>query len=72
MVTAVLPTGCRFRSLRMTNPDQLFPENPDDLTPWHPLMGFGWDAVRLARAWHYAGIADVKAMPEKVKLDPSS
>lgn len=45
----------------MTNPDQLFPENPDDLTPWHPLMGFGWDAVRLARAWHYAGIADLKA-----------
>lgn len=44
---------------------ELFPENPDDLKPWHPLMGFGWDAVRLAEAYHYCGIADVKAMPLK-------
>ena len=38
-----------------------FPECTDDLKPWHPLMGFGWDAVRLAEAHHYCGIADVKA-----------
>jgi hypothetical protein len=58
----------------MTDPDlkELFPENPDDLKPWHPLMGFGWDAVRLAEAHHYCGIADVKAMPKKSNLEASS
>lgn len=45
----------------MTDPNELFPENPDDLKPWHPLMGFGWDAVRRMEAHHFAGIADVKA-----------
>lgn len=44
----------------MTDPDlkELFPENPDELKPWHPLMGFGWDAVRLVRSWHFCGIVD--------------
>ncbi len=53
----------------MTDPDlkELFPECPDDLKPWHPLMGFGWDAVRLAEAHHYCGIADVKARDSLVK-----
>jgi hypothetical protein len=45
----------------MTNPDQLFPENPDDLTPWHPLMGFSWEVSRLMSAQLFTGIADVKA-----------
>lgn len=51
----------------MTDPDlkELFPECPDDLKPWHPLMGFGWDAVRLAEAHHYCGIAELKAVPKK-------
>lgn len=42
----------------MTDHDlkELFPENPDDLKPWHPLMGFGWDAVRLVEAHHFIGI----------------
>lgn len=43
----------------------VLPKNADDLKPWHPLMGFGWDAVRRAEAHHYSGIADVKAIPAK-------
>lgn len=48
----------------MTDPDlkELFPENPDDLKPWHPLIGFGWDAVRLAEAHHYCGLPEVKSL----------
>lgn len=40
---------------------ELFPEDSADLKPWHPLMGFGWDAVRLAEAHHYCGIPELKA-----------
>jgi hypothetical protein len=48
----------------MTDPDlkELFPENPDDLKPWHPLMGFGWDAVRRVESHHFAGIPEVKSL----------
>lgn len=50
----------------MTDPDlkeldDMLPKNADDLRPWHPLMGFGWDAVRRVESHHFAGIADVKA-----------
>lgn len=45
----------------MTDPNELFPEDSADLKPWHPLMGFGWDAVRRVEAHHFCGIADVKA-----------
>lgn len=41
--------------------DDMIPERADDLKPWHPLMGFGWDAVRRVEAHHYSGIADVRA-----------
>ena len=37
------------------------PDGSLDLKPWHPLMGFGWDAVRRVEAHHYSGIADVRA-----------
>lgn len=49
----------------MTDPDlkeldDMLPKNANDLKPWHPLMGFGWDAVRRVEAHHYSRIADVK------------
>lgn len=51
----------------MTDPDlkeldDMLPKNADDLKPWHPLMGFGWDAVRLAETHHFAGIPEVKSI----------
>lgn len=51
-------------AVAMTDPDlkELFPENPDDLKPWHPLMGFGWDAVRRVESHHFAGIPEVKSL----------
>lgn len=46
----------------MTDPNELFPEDSADLKPWHPLMGFGWDAVRRVEAHHFSGIIDAKLM----------